>query len=880
MTCASCVAKIENTLKNVNGIKVANVNLGLENAYIEFDRNRLSYKDIIQTINNRGYKASLNKSELLIKSDFSVEKVKKLKTDILNNKGIDDASIFPNKNIILIYYNPEVITIHKFKKIMKQKGYRLTEKLSQLEQREKEKDIEINSMRNLFIASLCLSIPIIIFSFIPIFLEFINRLFLLIITTPLEFIVGYKFLKGAIASLKHGSANMDVLVFLGTGTAYVYSVIAIFLFLPGMLYFEAVAMILSFIYLGKYLETYTKRKSSEAIKKLMNLQAKNARIIRKGKEIDILIDEVEVGDIAIVKPGEKIPVDGIIIEGTSSVDESMITGESIPVKKEAGDNVIGSTINQRGLIKVQTNKVGDDTLLSQIIKLVEQAQGKKAPIQKIADQVASVFVPIVIGVALLVFILWFLLGAGIVPTIMTPLTFGIERFVAIIVIACPCAMGLAVPTAILVSSGKGAQIGIIIKGGESLELAHKIQTIVFDKTGTLTKGDPEVMDIISYNMDKEDLIFYAASAEKGSEHPLGTAIIKKSEDLGLDIIEPSNLEEIPGMGLRAKVKDKIIIIGNERLMSINGIDYEPVHGDLDKFQNDGKTIILIAINDILKGLISVADPLKDYSEMVINNLQNMGLKIVMLTGDNRITGKAIAKKLGIKNVISEILPSDKALQVKKLQEADQIVAMVGDGINDAPALAQADVGIAMGSGTDIAIEAGDIILMNNDIRNVVASINLSKKTMTKIKQNLFWAFFYNIILIPLAAGILYPLFGFTIPPGFSAIFMAFSSVSVVSNSLLLRRFNPRIKEQIKEVKLVMDNKIAIYDEYKDKKLKLKCKVCGAEQALPKHCGQDMIPYDGKLVCWMNLAPQFKGMKCGEAEVPIHHHERMEIIEIV
>ncbi|TFF90782.1 MAG: copper-translocating P-type ATPase [Promethearchaeota archaeon] len=876
MTCASCVSKIEKTLNNLNGINKANVNLGLENAYIEFIPKNLSYKDIIRSIKEAGYKASLNKSEFVFEKNISELEIKELKEVTENIKGINETFVYPNRNSIIIFFNSEVMTTSQFKKIMKQKGYILIEKLSSVEMREKEKAKEIKRMRNLFIASLCLSIPIIILTFVSIIPEQINRWILLILATPLEFLVGYKFLKGAITALKHGSANMDVLVFLGTGTAYIYSTIGTILNFSGMLYFEAVAMILSFIYLGKYLEAYTKRKSSEAIKKLMNLKVKSARIIRDGSEINIPIDDIELGDVAIIKPGEKIPIDGTIIEGTSTVDESMITGESIPIKKEIGDKVIGSTINQSGFIKVKTEKIGDETVLSQIIKLVEQAQSQKAPIQKIADRVAGIFVPIVISIALLSFFLWLLLGVGIISN---PLNFAIERFVAVVVVACPCAMGLAVPTAILVSSGKGAQNGILIKGGESLEVAHKIQTIVFDKTGTLTKGEPEVMNIISYTIKERELLFYAASAEKGSEHPLGNAIIEKAEELGIKLNDPSSLEAIAGMGINAKVNDRSVLIGNMRLMDKFRIDISNAYETIKKLQNEGKTVVIMALDDILSGILSIADPIKDYSEMAINALHKMGLEIIMITGDNRKTGESIAKKLGIDRVLSEVLPSDKAAEIKGLQESNKVVAMVGDGINDAPALAQADLGIAMGSGTDIAIETGDIILMTSDIRNVVAAINLSKKTMSKIKQNLFWAFFYNVILIPLAAGVLFTLVGLIIPPGLSALFMAFSSVSVVSNSLLIKRYNPQMKKKVKEAKSIMDEKIKVYEEYKDKKLNLKCKECGEIQDLPQHCGKDMMPYKDKLVCWMNLAPEFGGMKCGETEIPTHHDKKMEIFEI-
>ncbi len=791
MTCASCAAKIENTLNNLEGIGVANVNLGLENAYIEFNPSKLSYKEIINSINKIGYKATLNRSELYLKNDINMNEIDSFRTKIKSMKGIDEVYFFPEKKSIVVYYNPELISNSQIKRSMKQMGYLVTEKLSELELREREKDIEIKNMRNRFIISVILAIPIIILTYLNIMPEYLNRWILLFLTTPLEFIVGFRFLKGAVLALSHKSTNMDVLIFLGTGTAYIYSTIITIIGLPFSVYFDAVALILSFIYLGKYLEAYTKRKSSDAIKKLMKLQAKTARIIRNGIELDISIDEVEIGDIIIIKPGEKVPVDGTIIEGKSSIDESMITGESIPVEKNVDDKVIGGTINQRGLLKIRTDKIGENTILSQIIKLVEQAQSRKAPIQKIADKVASIFVPIVVGVAIITFFLWTFFGVGIV---LNPYTFALERFVAVVVVACPCAMGLAVPTAILVSSGKGAQNGIIIKGGESLELAHKINTIVFDKTGTLTKGDPEVIDIINFNSSEKDIIFYAGSAEKGSEHPLGNAIIKKAKELGVSLIEPSELEAFPGLGIKSKINGHEILLGNENLIQKYGINYSEIKNNIEKLQQEGKTVVVLLLDYKLIGLIAIADPVKKYSEIAVNELKKKGISIVMLTGDNKITGNAIASKLGIDHVLSEVLPSEKAAEIKKLQDEGQIVAMVGDGINDAPALAQADVGIAMGSGTDIAIESGDIILINNDIRNVVSAINLSKKTIIKIKQNLFWAFIYNIILIPLAAGIIYSSTGFIIPPGLSAMFMAFSSVTVVSNSLLLKRYNPKLKE--------------------------------------------------------------------------------------
>ncbi|WP_427338130.1 copper-translocating P-type ATPase [Caloranaerobacter sp. DY30410] len=594
----------------------------------------------------------------------------------------------------------------------------------------------------------------------------------LALATPVQFIIGYRFYKGAYHSLKGGGANMDVLVALGTSSAYFYSLYNLIVGVKEY-YFEASAVIITLILLGKMLEAIAKGRTSEAIKKLMNLQAKTARVIRDGKELDIPVEEVVVGDIVVVRPGEKIPVDGVVIEGNSSVDESMLTGESIPVDKKEGDEVIGATINKHGTFKFKATKIGKDTVLSQIIKLVEEAQGSKAPVQRLADKVAGIFVPAVIGIAVLTFVIWYFVNGDFANALINA--------VAVLVIACPCALGLATPTAIMVGTGKGAENGILIKGGEYLEKAHQINTLVFDKTGTITKGEPEVTDIISFNKSKEDILKFAAIAEKASEHPLGQAIVKKGEESGIKLIDPERFNAIPGHGIFAVVEGNEIYLGNRKLMKDKNIDIKDIEDEIVNLENQGKTAMILSVNGRVEGIIAVADTVKEHSREAIKELKSMGIEVYMITGDNERTAKAIAREVGIENVIAEVLPEHKAQEVEKLKAQGKKVGMVGDGINDAPALAKADIGFAIGTGTDVAIEAADITLMKGDLRGIVLAIRLSRKTMRTIKQNLFWAFFYNTAGIPLAA------LGF-LNPMIAGAAMAFSSVSVVSNSLRLKRF--------------------------------------------------------------------------------------------
>ncbi|MCP8304253.1 MAG: cadmium-translocating P-type ATPase [archaeon] len=650
-------------------------------------------------------------------------------------------------------------------------------------------EIEVRNLKRMTALSFILGIPLLLFSMadligleaivnlLPSFVKIEFWLFLL--ATPVQFIAGKRFYRGFLHAIKSRSANMDTLIAIGTSAAWGYSTVVTFfpaLVPPNarVVYFETAALIIGFILLGKLLEHAMQRRATDAVRKLLGLQPKMARVIREGKEIEVPVEEVSVGDIVVVRPGEKIPVDGIVTDGYSSVDEKMITGESIPVEKKVGDEAIGATINKSGMLRIRATKVGSDTTLAQIVKLVEEASVARAPIERLADRVSGYFVPLVVLIALGAFATWLFLAGSFIQ--------GFTALVAVLIIACPCALGLATPAAIIVGVGKGAESGILIKGGEYLEKAYKVQTIVFDKTGTLTKGIPSVTDVVPLsNTTERDVLRFAAISEKGSEHPLGEAIIRRVEEMGLEVPDPTYFEAVPGHGVKASHSDTEILLGNRKLMRDNNISIEAQEDKIQKLEDEGKTATLLALNGSLAGVIAVADTIKESAKEAVDDLKGMGLEVVMLTGDNRRTAKAIAQQLGIDKVISEVLPGQKALVIKGLQKEGKVVAMVGDGINDAPALAQADIGIALGSGTDVAVETGGIVLIKDDLRDVVASIKLSKKTMSKIKQNLFWAFAYNTGFIPVAASGL-------LSPVFAAIAMAMSSVSVITNSLTLKKF--------------------------------------------------------------------------------------------
>lgn len=691
-----------------------------------------------------------------------------------------------------IEYDQEKVSLEKIKKTIEETGYVVEEK------EKKNEEDEVGNLKKRFFISLMFAIPLLYAAMgsmfglpIPEFIEKNQALIQFLLTTPV-IIVAFNLYISGIKRLLKLSPNMDSLIFIGTSAAYVYSIIASVAIWFGVsgynvesLYYEVAAFILVFILLGKYLEAITKGKTSEALQKLIGLQAKTARIIKNEKEVEVPIDGVKVNDIVIVRPGEKIPVDGVVIEGYSGVDEKVITGESIPVEKKKGDKVIGATMNKTGMLKFKATGVGKDTVLAQIIKIVEEAMASKAPIQLLADKVSLYFVPAVIVIAVVSSIIWYMLGMGF--------AFVLTILITVLIIACPCALGLATPTAVMVCTGKAAENGILIKSGDALETTHKLQTIVFDKTGTLTKGEPEVTNVVAAKgYDENDVLRLAAIVEKGSEHPIGEAIVKEAEKK-IKISKANSYEIIPGKGIKAKYLKNWIFVGTRKLMKENGIETDYLEKDMERIEEEGKTVVIVAKDKKAVGLVAVADTLKDFSKEAVEELHRMGKDVAIITGDNERVGEAIAKQLGIDCVLAEVLPADKAKEIKKLQKEGKFVAMVGDGINDSPALAQADVGIAIGSGTDIAMETGDIVLIKDDLRDVVTAIDLSRYTIKKIKQNLFWAFFYNMVGIPVAAGVLYPFFRFLLNPMIAAAAMAFSSVSVVSNSLLMKRYKPKLK---------------------------------------------------------------------------------------
>ncbi|NMD68885.1 copper-translocating P-type ATPase [Bacillus sp. DNRA2] len=722
MTCAACSARIEKGLNKLDGVVKANVNLALEKASVEYNPAALTKADIIKKVEALGYGAEL-------------------KEEAKNQEAVD------------------------------------------------HREREINKQTRKFLVSVILSLPLLwamvghfeFTSWIYVPDLFMNPWFQLTLATPVQFIIGKQFYVGAYKALKNGSANMDVLVALGTSAAYFYSLYLSILSLNGMahtveLYYETSAVLITLIILGKLFEAKAKGRSSEAIKKLMGLQAKNAVVERDGMETEIPLEEVVVGDIVHVRPGEKIPVDGKITEGQSAIDESMLTGESVPVDKTVGDSVIGATINKNGFLKIEATKVGKDTALAQIIKVVEEAQGSKAPIQRLADQISGVFVPIVVGIAVVTFLIWYFWVA--------PFDFAeaLEKLIAVLVIACPCALGLATPTSIMAGSGRAAEFGILFKGGEHLEMTYRISSVILDKTGTVTNGTPVLTDVIlaDHSYTEAEFLAIVGSAEKQSEHPLAQAIVQGIKDKGMGLYDVFGFEAIPGYGIRATVAGKIVLVGTRKLMLVKNIEISTALDQMDALEKEGKTAMLVAIDGKYAGIVAVADTIKETSKEAIQRLKDMGLEVIMITGDNQQTAKSIAAQVGIDHVIAEVLPEGKADEVKKLQAKGKKVAMVGDGINDAPALAVADIGMAIGTGTDVAMEAADITLIRGDLNSIADAIYMSKKTIQNIKQNLFWAFGYNTLGIPVAA------LGF-LAPWLAGAAMAFSSVSVVLNALRLQK---------------------------------------------------------------------------------------------
>ena len=796
MSCAGCASTIQKNLGALKGVESANVNFATAQATVLFQPKQVDPADLISRIRKSGYDVGTASVEIPIQGMFCASCVKAIEKALLRENGITKAVVNLASEKAKIEYIPSLINLPKIKKVVEQTGYKVLKlpEEGDLEDFEsKIRETEYKKLRTKFFIGAILGLIIFFgsmphwFSWVP---SFLNNFFVLwILATPVQFWIGGQFYRGAWSAFRHRNADMNTLIAVGTSAAYLYSVAATvfpsFFQVGGLepeVYFDTSAMIIVLILLGRLLEALAKGRTSEAIKKLIGLQPKTARVKRGKKDLDIPIEDVVIGDEILVRPGEKIPVDGIVLGGRSTVDESMLTGESMPVKKESGDEVIGATLNKTGSFRFQATRVGKDTALARIVKLVRDAQGSKAPIQRLADVIASYFVPVVISIAIATFVIWFNFG----PT--PALTFSLLNFVAVMIVACPCALGLATPTAVMVGTGKGAENGILIKGGESLETAHKIDTIVFDKTGTLTKGEPGVSDILAaIDFTEEQILQITASIEKMSEHPLGEAFVKKAEERKITLLEPSDFHVIQGRGVRAAIDGRTVLIGSEAFMEENKIDIRDFRASAAGFSEEGKTPVFIAMQGQAAGLVAVADTLKDDAILALEKLKAEGMDVIMLTGDNRRTAHAIAKNAGIASVIPEVLPADKVKHIQRLQSEGKKVAMVGDGINDAPALAQADVGIAIGSGTDVAMEAADITLIRNELSGVVKAIALSRQTIKVIKQNLFWAFFYNTLGIPIAAGILYPFFGILLSPIIASAAMASSSVSVVSNSLRLRR---------------------------------------------------------------------------------------------
>lgn len=807
MTCASCAQTVEKAAQKLPGVKTANVNLATEKMNIQFDSSALTEADIQKAVADAGYTAISN----TVKKTFNIEGMtcascaQTIEKATQKLRGVNLSSVNLTTEKLVVEYDPGMVNLTDIIKAVMDSGYEAHEEVATadtVDQDKEKKQKEIKSLWNRFLISALFTAPLLYIAMghlvnapLP---DFINPMMnpeafaivQLVLTLPVV-VVNSKIYRNGFKALSKGHPNMDSLISLGTSAAFLYGVFATVMIFRGEvayaneLYYETAAVILALIVLGKYLETLTKGKTSEAIKKLMGLAPKTALVVRNGKESEISIDEVVVGDIIVVRPGGKMPVDGVVIEGLTSVDESMLTGESIPVEKSVGDAIIGASINKNGTIRYKATKVGKDTALSQIIKLVEDAQGSKAPIAKMADIISGYFVPIVIAIAILSAIAWYFAGQTGV--------FALTIAISVLVIACPCALGLATPTAIMIGTGKGAEHGVLFKSGTALETTHKLNTIVFDKTGTITEGKPKVTDIITAEgISETELLTLSASAEKGSEHPLGEAIVNSAEEKGLAFLKTETFNAIPGHGIEVTINGQHLLLGNKKLMDEWHIGLGNLASASDALASQGKTPMYIAKDGKIAGIIAVADTVKESSLRAIKKLHKMGIEVAMITGDNKRTAEAIAKQVGIDRVLSEVLPEDKANEVKKLQDEGKKVGMVGDGINDAPALAQADVGIAIGSGTDVAIESADVVLMRSDLMDVPTAVELSKSTIRNIKENLFWAFAYNIFGIPFAMGVVYAFGGPLLSPVIAAAAMSFSSISVLLNALRLKGFQPSV----------------------------------------------------------------------------------------
>jgi P-type Cu+ transporter len=798
MHCASCALNIEKSLQGMQGVEDAQVNFGTEKATVNYDPKKLKLQELEKKVEDSGYGVVNEKVTIKVGGMTCAMCVQAIEGVLNKIDGISEVNVNLAAEKAYVTYNPQMTSVTDMKEAIEDLGYEYLGIEGELEVDEEEKirEADLKGKRNRFVVAFAVSIPLMTLMYAGVMLPF-NMAYFMLVVTILPFIyVSYPIFSAAYRSLQNRALNMDVMYSMGIGVAFVSSILGTFniVLTPEFMFYETALMLAGFLMLGRWLESRAKGRTGTAIKKLVGLQAKTATVLRDDGqdhvENQVPVEDVLLGDIVLVKPGERIPVDGKVVSGESYVDESMITGEPIPALKNAGSKVVGGTINQNGVLKFRAEKIGKDTTLAQIIKLVESAQGSKPPVQRIADQAVTYFIPTVLTIAIISFIVWyFLMGST--------LLFGLTVLISILVVACPCALGLATPTAVTVGIGRGAELGILIKNGEALEISGKLSTVLFDKTGTLTKGKPEVTDIIGINTEERNLLQIAASVERNSQHPLGQSIVTKAHDNDIKLYDAEDFNTSVGKGVSATFKGTNVLIGNRTLLEENNIlisneDEE----NISKIEENGKTVVLISINGILSGILGVADTLKENTPHAIRELKKMGLKVAMITGDNRRTAESIARTIGIDKVLSEVLPEDKSAEVKRLQDKGEVVAFVGDGINDAPALAQADVGIAIGSGTDVAIESGEIVLIKDNLLDAVAGVQLSDKVMGRIKLNLFWAFAYNVILIPVAAGLLYPTFGITFRPEYAGLAMALSSVTIVTLSLLLKGYIPPANKNI------------------------------------------------------------------------------------
>jgi Cu+-exporting ATPase len=797
MTCAMCVQTIEKALRSVPGVTTVKVNLGNEKATVLYDDHKTNMAELQKTVEGVGYGVVNEHAVLKIGGMTCATCVNTIENALRHKDGIGTVNVNLGAEKAYVTFNPSILSITDMRKAIEDVGYQYLglegEETEELEKKARAQDLR--GKRSRFMLGFVVGIPLMVIMYLHISLPFSMAYFMLVVSTPVFLYVSYPIFKAAYRALKNRSLNMDVMYSMGIGVAYAASLLGTFkiVLTRDFLFYEAALMLASFLTFGRYLEARAKSRTSDAIKKLVGLQPKTATVVRGKKEENIAIEEVNVQDLVIVKPGEKIPVDGVVVDGASYVDESMITGEPIPTFKKISSSVVGGTINRNSVLYVRATRIGKEAVLAQIIQLVETAQGSKPPVQRIADRVVSHFIPVVLAIAVVSFVGWYFVAGS-------TLLFALTRFISVLVIACPCALGLATPTAVTVGIGRGAELGILIKNGEALELSEKVTTVVFDKTGTLTRGKPEVTDLVPSGIQENRLLEVAASIDKNSQHPVAEAIVRRAERGSITLHAVRNFDTVEGRGVRGSLDGKPVLVGNSNFLKENGVGYPAeVTDEITMLEKDGKSIVLVAFDGRFLGIIGVADTIKTETEAAVRELKRLNLKLVMVTGDNARTAMAIAQKIGIDDVLAEVLPADKANSVKRIQDNGEIVSFVGDGINDAPALAQSDVGIAIGTGTDIAIESGDVILMQGDILDAAAAIELGRKVMSRIKQNLFWALAYNTALIPVAAGILFPFFGITFRPELAGFAMAMSSVTVVTLSLLLKRYVPPAKKIARNV---------------------------------------------------------------------------------